>query len=67
LVKRRLYQRQRVATYWVVDPDAQLVEVWHPGDDRPEIVTDTLRWQLAPDSNELVIPLRELFENLPIG
>jgi len=66
LVKRRLYQRQRVATYWVADPDAQLVEVWHPGDDRPEIVTDTLRWQLAPDTDEIAISLRELFENLPV-
>jgi len=65
LVKRRLYQRQQVATYWVVDPDARLVEVWHPGDDRPEIVTDTLRWRVAPDSDGLVIELRELFENLP--
>ena len=65
LVKRRLYQRQQVATYWLVDPDARLVEVWHPGDDRPEIVTDTLRWRVAPDSDGLVIELRELFENLP--
>ncbi len=65
LVKRRLYQRQRVATYWVVDPDAQLVEVWHPGDDRPEIVTDTLRWRVTPDSRELTIEVEELFRNLP--
>ena len=65
LVKRRLYQRQQVATYWVVDPDARLVEVWHPGDDRPEIVTDALGWRVAPDGDDLVIPLRELFENLP--
>jgi len=64
-VKRRLYQRQQVATYWVVDPDARLVEVWHPGDDRPEIVTDALGRRVAPDGDDLVIPLRELFENLP--
>jgi len=66
LVKRRLYQRQRVATYWIVDPDARLVEVWHPDDERPEIVTDVLRWRVAPDADELVIPLRELFESLPL-
>jgi Uma2 family endonuclease len=65
LVKRRLYQRQRVPTYWVVDPDARLVEVWHPDDDRPEIVIDALPWRLAPDADELVIDLGKLFEGLP--
>jgi Uma2 family endonuclease len=65
LVKRRLYQHQRVATYWIVDPDARLVEVWHPDDERPEIVTDTLRWRVAPDTDDLVIELEELFRNLP--
>jgi len=65
LVKRRLYQRQQVATCWIVDPDARLVEVWHPGDERPEIVTDTLRWNVAPDGAELAIPLPELLEKLP--
>jgi Uma2 family endonuclease len=49
VAKRRLYQRQGVATYWIVDPDARLVEVWHPEDARPEIVTDRLTWRVAPD------------------
>lgn len=65
LVKRRLYQRQRVATYWIVDPDARLAEVWHPDDERPAIVTDVLRWQVAPDADDLVVDLGKLFEDLP--
>ena len=65
LVKRRLYQRQGVETYWVVDPDAALVEVWHPEDERPEIVTDALRWRVTPEAEELVIELGELFGDLP--
>lgn len=27
-IKRKLYQRQGVAQYWVVDPDTESVEVW---------------------------------------
>lgn len=61
VVKRRTYQRHGVATYWVVDPDAQLVEVWRPQDERPAIVTDVLTWKLAPGTPELRIPLADLF------
>lgn len=63
VTKRRVYQRQGVLTYWVVDPHAELVEVWHPDDARPEIVTELLRWQAAPDAPPLEIALGELFGN----
>lgn len=65
LVKRRLYQRQGVATYWIVDPDARLVEVWRPEDERPDIVTDVLRWRLTADTEELAVNLEDLFGSLP--
>ena len=65
LTKRRLYQRRGVATYWIVDADARLVEVWHPDDDRPEIVTETLRWRVAGDAEVLVIDIQDLFSTLP--
>lgn len=65
ITKRRLYQRRGVATYWVIDPDARLVEVWHPGDDRPEIVTDALTWEVVPEAPELTIRLGDLFARLP--
>jgi Uma2 family endonuclease len=60
VVKRRAYQQHGVETYWVVDPDAQLVEVWHPDDERPAVLTDTLTWRWR-DAEELRIALSDLF------
>ena len=43
-IKRKLYQRQGVAQYWVVDPEAECVEVWDfaAGAVEPQRYTDTL-------------------------
>lgn len=65
ILKRRLYQEQRVGTYWIVDVDAALVEVWHPEDERPEIVSDVLRWRVIPEAPELTIDAAALFGGLP--
>ncbi len=42
--KRRIYQRLGMSEYWIVDPDARLIERWTPADERPEILTDRLDW-----------------------
>ena len=63
--KRALYQRRGVATYWVVDIDARVVEIWRPDQDRPEMVTDLLRWRVTPDADDLVIDVPSLFVELP--
>lgn len=65
VVKRRLYQERRVGTYWVVDADKRLVEVWHPDDEAPEIVADLLRWRVRPDAPTLEISLGDVFDTLP--
>jgi Uma2 family endonuclease len=59
--KRRIYQRAGVAQYWIVDLDARLIERWRPGDDRPEVLTDTLRWQPDPAIATLEIDLPQIF------
>ena len=60
-VKRRLYQEERVGEYWIVDLDARVVERWRPGDERPEIVADTLRWRPDPSGPPLEIDLVAFF------
>jgi Uma2 family endonuclease len=61
VVKRKAYQRHGVDTYWVVDPDAALVEVWRPEDERPAIVTDVLAWHWGDAPSELRMAVAELF------
>jgi Uma2 family endonuclease len=59
--KRRFYQRAGVAEYWIVDLDARLVERWHPGDARPEVLDQDLTWQSRPDVPTLRIDLIRFF------
>ena len=40
-----------------MDPDAGVVEVWRPDDERPEIVTDVLTWQVSNEAGRLAIDL----------
>ena len=62
--KRRLYQRENVAEYWVVDLDSRLVERWRPGDERPEILTDALEWRPEATDQPLVIDLSPFFNDI---
>jgi Uma2 family endonuclease len=59
--KRALYQREGLPEYWIVDLDSRLVERWRPGDERPEILRETVEWQLQGAAERLVIDLPALF------
>jgi Uma2 family endonuclease len=59
--KRRVYQEQGVATYWIVDTAHRNVEVWTPDAHFPVIERETVRWFPAGASAPLVIALDWLF------
>lgn len=59
--KRLLYQRARIPEYWIVDPDARLVERWRPEDERAEVLFERMEWQPEPAVAPLVVDLAALF------
>ncbi len=62
--KRRRYQRAGIPEYWIVDPDARTVERWRPGDERPEVLSESITWSPAPGSEPLTIDLAALFARI---
>lgn len=64
IIKRRLYQRERVPEYWIVDLDARVVERWRPDDDRPELLSERIDWQPAALHPPLSVNLPEYFRKV---
>jgi Uma2 family endonuclease len=60
VTKRPHYQRH-VPEYWIVDLDARLFERWRAGDERPEILTETLEWTPAGASEPFTLDLIRFF------
>jgi Uma2 family endonuclease len=63
--KRHLYLDEGVPDYWIVDLDAQLIERWQQGEDRPHMCEDQIVWQPRADREPLTIALSPLFRALP--
>ena len=62
--KRRLYQREGVGEYWVVDADARIVERCRPADERPEIVSINLTWHPEPSAAPFELDLPAFFDDV---
>jgi Uma2 family endonuclease len=60
-VKRRLYQREAVPEYWIVDLDARLIERWRPDDVRPEVAEAQLEWMPPGFDRPFVLDVADLF------
>jgi Uma2 family endonuclease len=59
--KRRLYQERGVPAYWMVDGDAQLVEIWQPDAELPVIERDRLTWRPSGAARPFTLELSTLF------
>ena len=66
-IKRRLYQRQGIPEYWVVDTRAFVIERWRPDPVVAEVVTEQLVWQPVAERAPLVIDLSGLFRGIAGG
>ncbi len=59
--KRRLYQEQKVGSYWLVDGDERVAEVWTPDVEFPVIERNRLLWQPAAARQPFLLELPDLF------
>ena len=63
-VKRRRLQRAGIPEYWIVDLDARVIERWRPGDERPEVLGETITWQPGAGVRPLTLDLGALFARI---
>ena len=64
ITKRLRFQRAGIPEYWIVDIDGRIVERWRPGDERPEMLAESLSWQPEPAAEPLVIDLVTMFARI---
>ncbi len=61
ITKRRAFQRGGVPEYWVVDGNAEAIEVWRPDDERAMLIDDVLTWHPTGGSEPFTLNLKAFF------
>jgi Uma2 family endonuclease len=64
VTKRRMYQSEGVAEYWIVDCDARVIERWRPEDARCEICDGEIVWHAGSHAPTLTIDLAAFFREV---
>lgn len=59
--KRKVYREEGVSEYWIVDPDARVIERSTPEDDRVEVIADRIAWRPEGAAAPLVIDVERYF------
>ena len=67
VTKRKAFQRHDVPDYWIVDPDAEVVEVWRRHDERPAVVDDRLTWHPESADSAFGLDVRGFFRSVADG
>jgi Uma2 family endonuclease len=62
--KRQLFQKYRVAEYWIVDAANRLIERWRPQDAEPDVVLQAMSWQPVDDFEPLQIDVAAYFRKV---
>ena len=60
-LKRSRYLENGVAELWLVDPDAETVEVWRPGEEACTVTEGSFEWQVG--ERTFGIQLAEIFRS----
>ena len=63
-VRKRSKYQKHVLEYWIIDPDARLIERWRGGDERPEICTSQFAWQPPSDVPPFALDIEQFFADV---